>query len=339
MGNTAKATHCNSKMKPPVRIAILAYPGCMGIEVFGVADVLLIANLVAQGMGKLNYQALDVHIVGLQGTMVKAAGGIPIGVKRPRGVFDLLVVPGLEVSQGVQWPAKLARLGAELAFIRKTFARGTPVASVCVGTYLLAEAGLLDGRQATTAWIMAKDLARRYPFTTVSADAVLLEDGAVITTGAVSSTFDLAIHLIKRNLGADVATATARIALLPAQRASQAPYVDTQLIAPTNLPNFSSGVVQWLRQRLAQPYDLTRLAQAFHISSRTLLRRVKAETGASPLALLQQARVDQAKHMLSTTNASIPRIVEAVGYADLATFSRLFTKLVGETPARYRRRQ
>jgi transcriptional regulator GlxA family with amidase domain len=328
-----------NEMKTPVRIAILAYPGCMGIEVFGVADVLLMANLVAQGMGKLNYHPLEVHVVGLQGSMVKAAGGIPIGIKRPRGAFDLLIVPGLEVSQSLQWPAKLARLQAELAFIRKAFARGTPVASVCVGTYLLAEAGLLDGRRATTAWIMAKDLARRYPSVTVSADAVLLEDGAVITTGAVSSTFDLAIHLVKRGLGADVATATARIALLPAQRASQAPYVDAKLITPSTLTSFSGGVAQWLGQRLAQPYDLTRLAQAFHVSSRTLLRRVKAETGASPLTLLQQARVDRAKHLLSTTNGSIPRIVEAVGYADLGTFSRLFTKLVGETPARYRRRQ
>jgi transcriptional regulator GlxA family with amidase domain len=324
-------------MKKPVRIAILAYPGCMGIEVFGVADVLLIANLVAQGMGKLNFQTLEIHVVGLQGRMVNAAGGIPIGIKRPRGAFDLLIVPGLEINQSVQWITKLQNLQAELAYIRKTFARGTPVASVCVGAYLLAEAGLLDGRHVTTAWIMAKDLAQRYPLANVSPDAVLLEDGAVITTGAVSSTFDLGMHLIKRSLGADVATATARIALLPKQRISQAPYVDPQLIEH-NLPSFSAGVARWLEQRLTQPYNLERLAQAFHISSRTLLRRVKAETANSPLTLLQQARVEKAKQLLSTTSWSIIRIVEAVGYTDPATFSQLFAKLVGETPARYRRR-
>jgi transcriptional regulator GlxA family with amidase domain len=324
-------------MKKPVRIAILAYPGCMGLEVFGVADVLLIANLVARGMGKPNVQPFDIHVVGLQGRMVNAAGGIPIGTKRPRGAFDLLVVPGLEINQSMQWISKLQHLQAELAYIRKTFARGTPLASVCVGAYLLAEAGLLDGRHVTTAWIMAKDLAQRYPLAHVSLDAVLLEDGAVITTGAVSSTFDLAMHLIKRSLGADVATATARIALLPKQRTSQAPYVDIQLIED-HLPSFSAGVARWLEQRLAQPYNLERLAQAFHISSRTLLRRVKAETANSPLTLLQQVRVEKAKQLLSTTAWSIPRIVEAVGYADPASFSQLFAKLVGETPARYRRR-
>jgi transcriptional regulator GlxA family with amidase domain len=102
-------------MKKPVRIAILAYPGCMGIEVFGVADVLLIANLVAQGMGKLNFKPLEIHVIGLQGRMVNAAGGIPIGTKRPRGAFDLLIVPGLEINQSMQWITKLAHLQAELA--------------------------------------------------------------------------------------------------------------------------------------------------------------------------------------------------------------------------------
>ena len=313
----------------------------MGLEIFGVTDVLLVANLVAQAMAqsrsKVRAAPFDVQVIGLQGRMVKAAGGIGVGVKRPRGRFDLLIVPGLEVSQTTQWTAKLAHLQAELAYIRRSFARGTPVASVCVGTYLLAEAGLLDGRQVTTAWIMAKDLARRYPQVHVSPDAILLEDGAIITTGAISSTFDLSLHLIKRTLGADVAIATARIALLPKPRASQAPYVDTQLIAP-HLPSFSASVAQWLERRITEPYDLERLAQAFHVSARTLLRRVKAETDHSPLVLLQVARVAKARQLLNTTAWSIPKIVEAVGYVDLSTFTRLFVRQVGETPARYRRR-
>jgi transcriptional regulator GlxA family with amidase domain len=336
--NTAKSLKIQFMIKSrTLRIAILAYDGCMGLEIFGVADVLLVANLVAQGMGKAQHVAFDIHVVGLQGQMVKAAGGIGLGIKRPRGVFDLLIVPGLEVSQSTQWAAKLARLQPELAYIRKSFARGTPVASVCVGTYLLGEAGLLDGRQVTTAWIMAKDLANRYPQAHVCPDAILLVDGAVTTTGAISSTFDLALHLIKRSLGADVASATARIALLSKQRTSQAPYVDAQLIAP-HLPSYSASVAQWLEQRMSKPYDLPRLAQAFHVSPRTLLRRVKAETGHSPLNLLQQARVGKAKQLLSTTRWNIQKIVEAVGYTDVATFTRLFAKQVGDTPARYRRR-
>jgi transcriptional regulator GlxA family with amidase domain len=323
--------------KKILRICILAYDGCMGMEIFGVADILLVANLVAKGMGKLDAATFEVQVIGLTSRSIKAAGGIELVTKRPRGAFDLLIVPGLEVSQRTQWTAKLARLQPELAYIRKSFARGTPIASVCVGTFLLAEAGLLDDRHATTAWLMAKDLSQRYPSIRISSDAILLEDGAITTTGALSSTFDLALHLIKRMLGADVASATARIALLPRQRASQAPYVDMQLVDQAH-PSFSAHVAQWLEQRLKEPYDLPRLAQAFHISPRTLLRRVKAETGHSPLTLLQQARISLAKKLLSTTRRSIPQVVESVGYADLATFTRLFVREVGETPARYRKR-
>jgi transcriptional regulator GlxA family with amidase domain len=272
------------------------------------------------------------------GRTVTVAGGFAVGVQRPQGVYDLLIVPGLEISRLDEWDIKLAALARELAFIRKSFAAGTPVAAVCVGTFLLGEAGLLAGRKATTAWLCAADLASRYPAATLSADAVLVEDGAVITTGAVSSAFDLAIHLVKKTLGAEVATATARLALLSQPRASQAPFVDSTLLGQTSLPSFAQGVAQWLGARLTETYDLERLAQAFHVSTRTLLRRVKTQSGNSPLALLQQARVDKAKQLLSDSALSIAQITEAVGYADVPTFSRLFANHVGETPARYRRR-
>ncbi|MGB4116371.1 MAG: helix-turn-helix domain-containing protein [Polaromonas sp.] len=335
MLNTAKTS------KRSFRIAILAYQACMGAEIFAIADVLLIATHMARALGKVADAPFDIQIVGLLGNSVDVAGGIAVGTKRPRGVYDLLVVPGLEVSQRGQWAARIKPLKRELAFIQKTFARGTPVASVCVGSFLLAEAGLLDGRKATTAWLFAKELASGYPAVQVTQDAVLVEDGAVTTTGAVSSAFDLAIHIVKHQLGAQVATATARVALLQNARNSQLPYVDEALVAPgdTSLgEGFSVGVKQWLKHRLAAPYDLEALAQAFHVSSRTLLRRVKAETGQSPLALLQQARIDKAKKLLSNTTQSVAQITEDVGYSDVATFSRLFARQVSETPAKYRRR-
>lgn len=323
----------------PLRIAILAYAGCMATEIFAVADVLLIASHVARALRKTASPPFEVQVVGLGGRMVTVAGGFTVGVQRPVGGYDLLIVPGLEISRLDEWNDKLAPLRRELAFIRKSFSSGTPVAAVCIGTFLLGEAGLLDGRKATTAWLCAGELTSRYPATTLLADAVLVEDGAITTTGAVSSAFDLAIHLAKKTLGAEVATATARLALLSQPRASQAPFVDSALLGPTGLPSFAHSVAQWLGERLAEAYDLERLAQAFHVSTRTLLRRVKAQTGDSPLALLQQARVDRAKQLLNDSAWSIAQITEAVGYADVPTFSRLFASRVGETPARYRRRQ
>lgn len=316
----------------------------MGTEIFAVADVLLVATHLARALGRrgdaANSAPFEVAVVGLVGKSVRVAGGISVGIARPSGVYDLLIVPGLEVTQRGQWPARLAALAPEIAFIKKTFARGTPVASVCVGAFLLAQAGLLDGRRATTAWLFADDLVQLCPTAKVSVDAVLVEDGAVMTTGAVSSAFDLAIHIVKQRLGAKVATATARVALLQGPRASQLPYVDEALAAPNAaLPGtFSSRVKQWLEQRLAQPFALGALAQAFHVSGRTVLRRIKQETGQSPLSLLQQARVATAKQLLSTTTRSVADITQAVGYSDIASFSRLFASITGETPAKYRRR-
>ena len=339
MLNTAK------KSNHPFCIAILAYRACMGTEIFAITDVLLIAthmaNAMARTMGKVAGAPFDVQVIGLLGKSVNVAGGIAVGTKRPRGMYDLLIVPGLEVSQRRQWAARLAPLQPELVFIQKTFARGTPIASICVGSFLLAEAGLLNGRKATTAWLFAKELASGYPAVKISQDAVLIEDGAVTTTGAVSSAFDLALHIVKRQLGAQVATATARVALLQNSRSSQLPYVDEALVARGEASlgiSFSQSVKQWLKQRLTTPYDLEALAQVFHVSSRTMLRRVKAETGESPLALLQHTRIDTAKKFLTTTTHSVARITEDVGYSDVATFSRLFAKHAGETPAKYRRR-
>jgi transcriptional regulator GlxA family with amidase domain len=308
--------------RAPFKIGILAFEGCMGLEIFGVSDVLLMANLVAQAMGRQGAAPFEVQAISAGGRTIAAAGGMQLLAKPASGKYDLLIVPGLELSRAAQWPQKLLHLEREIALIRKHFQRGTPVASICVGAFLLAEAGILQGRQATTAWIMAKDLAQRYPSVRVSPDAMLIDEGAVITSGAMSATFDLALHLIKRTLGAEIASATARIALLPKPRSSQAPYIDAQLIAappaslPGQAPSFSANVAQWLGQRLQEPYSLASLAQAFHVSP----------------------RINQAKQLLQSTTWSIAKIVEEVGYSDVATFSRLFTREVGETPARYRAR-
>ncbi|GJI86880.1 GlxA family transcriptional regulator [Duganella hordei] len=320
-----------------VRIAVLAYSGSMPTQLFGIADVLRIANDMSLSLGAKRDVRLDVELIALPNRKVVVAGGLALRIKRPVGSYDLLIVPGLETQRYQDWTAKLTPLTREVDFIRHSFSRGTPVAAVCVGAFLLGEAGLLNGRKVTTAWLFAGDLASRYPEANVNSDAILMEDGAVVTTAAVSSAFDLAIHLIKRHLGADVATATAAITLLPSQRVSQSPYVDSNLLE-RELPTFSQNLVQWFEVRLTETYDLERVAQAFHVSGRTLIRRVKAETGRSPLALLQEARVERSKHLLKSTNWTIAKIVEAVGYSDVVSFTRLFAKLIGETPTKYRHR-
>lgn len=310
----------------------------MPMQLFAIADVLRIAADIQAGLGRRGRGAVAVELVQLPGRKVGVAGGATLALGRPRGHYDVLIVPGLAAQRREHdWDAALALLAPELAYLRRSFARGTTVASVCTGAFLLGDAGLLAGRHVTTAWLFGAALAARYPAARVDTDAMLIEDGAVVTAAAVSSAFDLAIFLVKRYLGAEVAAAVAAVMLLPGQRASQAPYVDGGLIA-RHLPTFSGNLVQWFERRLTEEYDLDGIAQAFHVSGRTLMRRVRAETGKTPLALLQEARVAAAKRLLRDTAWSIARVVEAVGYADVVSFARLFARQVGETPAKYRRR-
>lgn len=318
-------------------IALLAYPGCMGTELFALADVLRIANHLAAALEPGRYTPFRTRVVSVAGGPVTLSGDITVGTRALRGTTTLLVVPGLEVSKFGEWDDKLQRLAGEVALIRRLANKGHAVASVCVGSFLLAEAGLLDGRRATTAWPFVHEFTQRYPLVALDTDAVLQIDGALTTTGAVSSAFDLAVHLVAQHMSARIARATSRFTLVSATRATQRPYVDADLIPARQQP-FAARVNRLLLADLSKPYELEALATTLNVSSRTLLRRYAAETGLSPLRWLKHARVEKAKQLLERSGLSLGQIVERVGYQDVASFSRLFVQQVNETPAQYRRR-
>lgn len=319
-----------------VRIALLAYPGCMGLQLFGVADILAIGADLARSNCSGRGTSFEVEWVSVQGRRVMLSSGTAVETTRPAGKYDVLIVPGFGLSRPVDWGLRLAARTREIEYIQRSFSKGTLVASACVGAFLLAEAGLLDGRKAVTSWLFAGELARRYPAVAVQPEALLVEDSAVVTTGAVSAATDLAINLIKRHLGAETALAAANVCLLSGQRSSQAAYVDANVAART-LPDFSQHLLEWFNGRLSTPYSLQAVARAFHTSPSTLMRRIRSETGQTPLALLHSARVEKAKHLLRNSAWGMDRIAEAIGYADASSFSRLFTRHTGQTPMRYRR--
>ncbi|WLI90097.1 helix-turn-helix domain-containing protein [Massilia sp. R2A-15] len=319
-----------------MKINILAFDGCMGMEIFGLCDTLLLANRVARAVrGAKSEPLFDVRVTSLAGGSVNAAGGLAIGTRKFRASADMLVVPGMDIGDRDGCTRPHTRLAGEVAAIGRAFARGAPVASMCVGAFLLAEAGLLDGRRATTSWMFAPDLARRFPQVRVDPEAMLVEDGGVITTGSFSSAFDLAMLLVRRVAAPKEARAVARMALLTA-RGSQAAWVDTAMLARPPA-QFSDHVQSWLSERVAEPFDLAVLAAAFHVSERTMLRRLKAETGQTPLGYLQGERINIAKRLLESGTLSLAQITERVGYLDVATFSALFKRLVGQSPAQFRR--
>ncbi|ONF63655.1 GlxA family transcriptional regulator [Amycolatopsis keratiniphila] len=312
-----------------LRVGVLAYPGCFASEVFGVPDLLTMATYVA-GPDQAGY---EVSVVSPRRRVV-ASGGVTLTVSPLREV-DVLVVPGFEYTPGQDIDTKLANLAGEIEAIRSHAAVGNVVVSVCVGAFLLAEAGLLDHRRATTAWLFADELARRRPEALVQPEHLVVTDRGVTTTAAFSAMYDFALGLIREHSGDRVARTTARVALVDDARSSQTPYVDARLL-PRPGNGFARPVMRWLDQNLAARYDLAALAERFNVSTRTLLRRFAAEAGQSPLEYLHSSRVRRARHLLETTDRTVAGIGAAVGYRDPGTFAALFAKHTGRRPRDYR---
>ncbi|GGV87868.1 AraC family transcriptional regulator [Streptomyces gelaticus] len=316
----------------PLRVGVLAYPGCFASEVFGVPDLLAMATHVAAAQGSVR-PAYEVSVISPRRRVI-ASGGSAIDVSAVRPV-DVLIVPGFELSPTLDLDATLADLGPEVAAIRSQAASGTAVVSICVGAFLAAEAGLLDGREATTSWLFADRFARRYADVRLCSEKLVVTDQGVTTTAAFSAMYDFALQFIREHDGPRVARSIARIALVDDARSTQAPYVDSRLI-PTAGGEFSLGVKRWLDQNLGTRYDLPALAQEFHVSTRTMLRRFGDEAGETPLTYLQTARVRRARHLLETTDRTVAGIAADVGYLDPGTFSGIFTRHTGRRPGEYR---
>ncbi|MFD7612915.1 GlxA family transcriptional regulator [Streptomyces sp. NPDC059828] len=315
-----------------LRVGVLAYPGCFASEVYGVPDLLAMATHVAAAQGALQ-PGYETSVVSPRRRVV-ASGGSVLDVSAVRPV-DVLIVPGFELPPALDLDEALAGLGPEIAAIRSQADSGTAVVSICVGAYLVAEAGLLDGREATTSWLYADRFARRYTEVRLRPEALVVTDRGVTTTAAFSAMYDFALQLIREHDGPRVARGTARVALVDDARSTQAPYVDAALI-PAVGRDFSLNVKRRLDQNLAARYDLPALAREFHVSTRTMLRRFGHETGGTPLAYLHTARVRRARHLLETTDRTLAAVAAEVGYRDPGAFSGIFVRHTGQRPREYR---
>jgi transcriptional regulator GlxA family with amidase domain len=314
----------------PLRIAVMAYPGCFASEVFGVPDLLTMAGHIADAD---RAPAYAVSVVSSR-HRVTAAGGAVISTTSV-GEADVLIVPGFELTKRLDLAHTLSSLATEIETIRRLQSDGAAIVSICVGAFLLGEAGLLDGRDSTTSWLFADELARRHPSTRVRPERLVVTDGGITTTAAFSAMYDFALGLVREHHGPEIARATARIALVDDARSTQTPYVDADLLPMTGA-GFSRSVQRWLDQHLGERYDLATVSAAFNVSTRTMLRRFGDETGESPLSYLQHSRVRRARHLLEATDRSIGSIAAHVGYNDASTFARLFTRNAGQGPRDYR---
>lgn len=242
---------------------------------------------------------------------------------------DLIVVPG---SNDLETRFDEDTLGA----IRKEHARGARLASVCVGAFLLADTGLLDGRRATTHWKVADQLAARHPAIFVDPTVIYIDNGDVLTSAGATAGIDLCLHIIAADHGAAAATEVGRIAVAPLKRESNEP----QVIANDQPADVTSllPLLRWLEENLDKDIRLRDMAAHAMVSQRTLSRRFVEQTGLSPVQWLARRRVFRAREMLETTTLTIDTIAGATGFASANQFRVSFQRSTGTSPTAYRRR-
>ncbi len=311
-------------------VGVLLYPGVQMAAVHGLTDLFQVANRVA---GEQSQGALPV----LRISHWQAADE-----QAPKRTYDSLdgTTAGL---QAVVIPPALAGFcssqssAALVGWLREQHAAGATLGGVCVGSILLAESGLLDGRCATTHWTSAKAFAARYPQVRLEAEQPIVDDGDLITTAGLMAWAELGLRLVDRLLGPGVARATARFLVME--------HSDSASQCGSNFaPILSHGdaailkLQHWLQANGAVDVSLPAMARQAGLEERTLLRRFRAATGLKPTQYCQHLRVGKAREMLEFTTGTIDHIAWTVGYQDPATFRSLFRKITGLAPSEYRNR-
>jgi len=222
-----------------------------------------------------------------------------------------------------------------VAALKAAHAAGARIVSLCTGAFVLAAAGLLDGRPATTHWFHAAELARRYPAVRLDPDVLYVDDGDVLTSAGTAAGIDLCLHIVRADYGAAVANALARRLVAPAHRdGGQAQYIEAPAAAED--PGLAP-VLDWMRARLHQPLTLPAIARHANLTERTLIRHFRATTGTTPIKWLTAQRIGRARELLETSTLPVEDVGEAAGLGAPANFRRHFTQATGVTPSTYRR--
>ncbi|HSN22280.1 MAG TPA: helix-turn-helix domain-containing protein [Usitatibacter sp.] len=246
---------------------------------------------------------------------------------------DIVIVPAAGWEVRPELPASTALV----AWLRRMHARGAWIAGICTGVAFLAEAGLVDGRIATTHWAAAEAMRIRYPGVNWQAEQFVTEDGRMLCAGGAYSWMDLSLHLVEKFCGHEVALQCAKALLLSMPRASQSSYSSVALSRPHSDDRIRKSE-QYLREHFRSGVSIEALAKRAAMSPRNFIRRFKAATGRLPGEYLQLLRVAAAKELLESDAMPIQTVCAHVGYEDLASFRKVFRRHAGMKPAEYRER-
>jgi transcriptional regulator GlxA family with amidase domain len=327
--------------KPP-RICLLAAAETSPSILYGLFDVLSTVGAIYAEMtvGETGNMLLDVKVVGTTGEPFRCFGDVMV---EPHASIDELdetdVAVVCDMYQPIDAPPR-GRYRQEIDWLRRMHAKGAIVASVCSGSLILAEAGLLDGLEAAGHWAYREMFRDHYPKVKLRENAILSlagEQDRIVTAGSVNSWQELAVYLITRLCGPEHALRTAKIHLLSDRTGGQLPFaVMTPRVQKDDA--VIGDCQEWIAENYACANPVARMTARAGLNPRTFARRFRAATKYQPMDYVQALRVEEAKHLLESSARSVEEIGHQVGYEDPTSFRRLFKRRAGLTPASYRKK-
>jgi len=311
------------------RIAVLLLPPVVGFD--AAIPPLLFSN-ATDADGNALYEVVTCALI--LGPVAATTGFAVLPAAGPEALetADTVVIPGTRYP-----PARIdGVLAPEASEVLARIRRGTRLVSICTGAFVLAAAGLLDGRRATTHWKFADDMRRLHPQVLVDENVLFVDDGGVLTSAGLAAGIDLCLHIIRSDHGAQVANAVARYCVVPPWReGGQAQFIDRQVPAPDH---FSTAATrEWALEHLDEELTVHRLARHANMSARTFSRRFREETGQSPGAWVRSRRVDRARELLESRDLPVDQVARLSGLGSGGNLRHHLRRGVGMSPSSYRK--
>jgi AraC family transcriptional activator FtrA len=290
-------------------------------------------ELFALPRPELNVPWYDFGVCAAERGPIRAAGGIEVRVSHSLRLLDradTIVIPGWRDPNEAPPPELLRKL-------RQAYERGARLCSICSGVFVLAAAGVMGGKRATTHWRYLDLLAARYPDIVVEPNALYVDEGQVLTSAGSAAGLDMLVHLVRKDFGSKVANQVAqRLVIPPHREGGQAQFVPRPVA--TDERGRLARLLDWIRARLSSEHTIESLAAQASMSARTLQREFKAATGLSPYAWIVRERIERAKELLESGRLPAQRVAEKVGMGSAESLRHHFRAQVGATPAQYRAR-
>ena len=306
-------------------IGVLVFPDFQLLDAAGPISVFEIAARYATGKP-------SIRVVAATPGPVRSTSGVEMLARsmRPSGAITTLIIAG---GEGVEAAARCART---LAFVRGLAKRGVRIASVCSGAILLAEAGLLDGRRATTHWQRTRQFLKTYPQVKLEPDQIFTRDGNIWTSAGITAGIDLSLAMVTEDFGDEIAQKTAKQLVLYHRRSGGQSQFSSLLELKAPIGRFGP-LLAWAREHLEAPLTVEDLAEQAGMSSRHFTRAFIAETGATPSKAVERLRIEVARQRVQSSSEAIERVAETTGFRDPERMRRAFIRAFGQPPQSLRR--